>query len=163
MSLPALRLSPDLIDQVHDALLAAVINGTLAPGERLTQESVAEKLGVSRQPVSHALQVLKTRGLLIEAGKRGLIVAPIDAKRIRDLYQVREPLEALAARLAAGRVCDGLLTSADLKDARNVLDTGCAIGSSANVSELVEADVAFHSVLHRLSGNPEIGKTIDDA
>src|SRR6516165_1215146 len=162
MALSALRLSPDLIAQVHDSLLAAVIDGTLAPGERLTQESVAEKLGVSRQPVSHALHVLKTRGLLIETGKRGLVVAPVDGKRIRDLYQVREALEALAARLAAGRVCDGLLTSAEIRDARCALDEGCALGSSASVTELVKADVRFHSILHQLSGNPAIGETIGD-
>src|SRR6516164_7984835 len=106
MSLTALRPPPDLIDRVRERLLAAVIDGTLAPGERLTQESVAEKLGVSRQPVSHALQLLKSRGLLVEAGKRGLVVAPVDAKRIRDLYQVREALETLAAGLAAERVRD---------------------------------------------------------
>jgi DNA-binding GntR family transcriptional regulator len=163
LSLSALQLSPDLIARVRDTLLAAVIDGTLAPGERLTQESVAEKLGVSRQPVSHALQLLKSRGLLTEAGKRGLVVAPVDAKRIRDLYQVREALEALAARLAAGRVGDGLVASADIKDARRALNEGCALGPSARVSELVNADVAFHSVVHRLSGNPAIGETIGEA
>ena len=86
MSLIALTASPDLIDQVHDRLLAAIVDGTLAPGGRVTQESVATRLGVSRQPVSHALQLLKRRGLLMEHGKRGLIVAPLEAQRIRDLY-----------------------------------------------------------------------------
>ena len=70
----------------------------------MTQESVAEMLGVSRQPVSHALQVSKRRGLLIEHGKRGLMVAPVEAQRMRDLYQVREALDGMAADLAARRV-----------------------------------------------------------
>ena len=104
MSLVPLQAAPALIDQVHDRLLAAIVDGTLAPGERLTQESVAEMLGVSRQPVSHALQILKRRGLLIEHGKRGLMVAPVEAQRVRDLYQVREALDGLAAGLAARRV-----------------------------------------------------------
>ena len=66
-----LDIQPALIDQVHDKLLGAIADGTLASGQRLTQESVAAMLGVSRQPVSHALQVLKRRGFLIEHGKRG--------------------------------------------------------------------------------------------
>ena len=87
--LDQLQTSPALIDQVHDQLVAAIASGNLAPGQRLTQESVAALLGVSRQPVSHALQVLKRRGLLIEHGKRGLAVAPLERDRIMSLYQVR--------------------------------------------------------------------------
>ena len=69
--LDQLQAAPALIDRVHDQLAAAIASGELAPGQRLTQESVAALLGVSRQPVSHALQILKRRGLLIEHGKRG--------------------------------------------------------------------------------------------
>ena len=60
-----LDTQPALIDQVHDKLLGAIADGTLPAGQKLTQESVATMLGVSRQPVSHALQVLK--GVLKEA------------------------------------------------------------------------------------------------
>ena len=93
-----------LIDQVHDRLVSAIADGTLPPGRRLTQEEIAVQLGVSRQPVSHALQVLRRRGLLEEAGKRGLIVAPLDTSRLRGLYQVRAVLEGLAASLSAARM-----------------------------------------------------------
>ena len=82
---------PALIDQVHDRLVAAIADGSLPPGERLTQESVAAMLGVSRQPVSHALHLLRMQGLAIETGKRGLVVAPLDAARLRGLYQVAGP------------------------------------------------------------------------
>src|SRR5262245_55765022 len=108
-----LEIQPALIDQVHDRLLAAIVDGTLASGQRLTQESVAAMLGASRQPVSHALQVLKRRGFLTEHGKRGLQVAPLDARRIRELYLVREALDGLAARLAAQRVASGATTEAE--------------------------------------------------
>ena len=85
-------IQPALIDQVLDRLVAAIADGTLAPGARITQETVAGRLGVSRQPVSHALQVLKRRGLLVENGKRGLLVAPLAPDRLRDLYPVRAAL-----------------------------------------------------------------------
>ena len=52
-----LAIQPALIDQVHDRLLDAIADGTLPSGMRVTQESVASMLGVSRQPVSHALRM----------------------------------------------------------------------------------------------------------
>jgi DNA-binding GntR family transcriptional regulator len=162
MTLIALTASPDLIDQVHDRLLAAIVDGTLAPGARVTQESVAARLGVSRQPVSHALQLLKRRGLLIEHGKRGLVVPPLDAQRVRDLYQVRESLEALAAELAARRAAAGSLTSAERRAAQRALIKGTNLGADATIVDLVESDVAFHSALHVMSGNTAISETIAD-
>jgi DNA-binding GntR family transcriptional regulator len=162
MSLIPLQPAPALIDQVHDRLLAAVVDGTLEPGARLTQESVAEMLGVSRQPVSHALQILKRRGLVIEHGRRGLMVAPVDAQRVRDLYQVREALDGLAAGLAARRAEAGRIGSGEKSLAEQALADGLALGARVPIAELVQADVAFHSSIYRLSGNAAIAETITD-
>lgn len=160
MSITQLQLAPALIDQVHDRLLAAIVDGTLAAGQRLTQESAAEMLGVSRQPVSHALQALKRRGLLIEHGRRGLAVAPIDGKRVRDLYQVREQLDGLAARLSAERVARRDVGSKEIEAVQSVLDGGRRLGGAATIAELIDADVAFHSAIHRLSGNPAVTEMV---
>jgi DNA-binding GntR family transcriptional regulator len=157
-----LDIQPALIDQVHDRLLGAIADGTLAPGQRLTQESVAAMLGISRQPVSHALQVLKRRGLLIERGKRGLQVAPVDGRRIRDLYLVREALDGLAARLAAQRVKSGDAPGGERSAAEAALSAGRGLESGTAVSRLIEADVAFHSAIHSLSGNRAIVETVAD-
>jgi DNA-binding GntR family transcriptional regulator len=157
-----LQAVPALIDQVHDRLLAAIVDGTLAPEQRLTQESVAEMLGVSRQPVSHALQVLRRRGLLIEHGKRGLMVAPVQAQRVRDLYQVREALDGLAANLAARRVQAGLIGVAEKRVVDKALAGGLALGDAASIGAFVTADVAFHTAIHRLSGNAAIEETVRD-
>lgn len=157
-----LDIQPALIDQVHDRLLGAIADGTLASGQRLTQESVAAMLGVSRQPVSHALQVLRRRGFLIEHGKRGLQVAPIDSRRIRDLYLVREALDGLAARLAAQRVKSSDASSGERSVAEATLAAGRKLGSRAAISRLIDADVAFHSAIHSLSGNRAIVETVAD-
>ncbi len=158
--LDELESHPALIDQVHDQLVAAISSGRLAPGQRLTQERVAEMLGVSRQPVSHALQVLKHRGLVIEHGKRGLAVAPIDGERIRQLYQIREALDGLAARLAAQRIAQGLAQTGEVDRFRQALADGQGMAAAAVILELVQADVAFHRALYQLSGNPEIALTV---
>src|SRR5437868_1448753 len=67
-----------LVDQAYAVILDAICDGTLKPGERLTQADVAERLNVSRQPVHNALLVLKSQGFLQESGRRGLCVAPLD-------------------------------------------------------------------------------------
>lgn len=165
MTLVPLRTGPALIDQVHDRLLAAIVDGVLAPGQRLTQESVADMLGVSRQPVSHALQILKRRGLLMEHGKRGLMVAPLEAQRIRNLYQVREAMEALAAGLAAQRAKAGLISPRDRRAADRALEAGQELANQdaePGVGQYVAADVAFHTAIHRLSGNEAILETLRD-
>src|SRR5258707_14652597 len=74
------------------------------PAIAIRQNEFAEKLGVSRQPVSHALHLLHRQGLLAESGRRGFEVTQLDPARIRQLYEVRGAIDALAARLAAGRV-----------------------------------------------------------
>ena len=93
---------PNLIDQVYARILEAITDRTLPPGHRIRQNELAEKLGVSRQPVSHALHLLHRQGLVAESGRRGFEVTRLDPERIRQLYEVRGAIDALAARLAAG-------------------------------------------------------------
>lgn len=160
MAFEPVAASSALIDQVHDRLVNAIADGTLPPGQRLTQEEIAARLGVSRQPVSHALQVLRRRGLLEEAGKRGLIVAPLDAGRLRGLYQVRAVLEGLAASLAATRMRAGLIAARDIDEGNAILARGNEVAQSGALIDLIDADVAFHSYIHRLSGNDSIVDTV---
>lgn len=149
-----------LTDQVYERLVDAVIAGTLPAGERIRQNELAERLGVSRQPVSHALQVLKRQGLLEETGRRGLVVSPIRPQRIRDIYQVRTALDALAARLAAEAVARGTAPAAARAALSEALERGAALPGDADRLALVNADVAFHEAIYRLAGNTAIEETV---
>src|SRR4029453_18988420 len=139
--------APDLVDQVYRSLLDAISDGSLAPGERITQEDIAEKLAVSRQPVLQALRLLKKDGFVLDAPGRGVLVAPLDADWIAKVYQVRGSLDALAARLAAEQRfrLDPKLIEAGRKAARG-----------KNVKAMIEADMAFHNAIYGASGNPLI-------
>ena len=160
MPLTEVQFQPALIDQVHDRLLAAIVDGTLPAGRRLTQDSIAEMLGVSRQPVSHAIQVLKRRGLLVDTGKRGIAVAPIDGRRILDLYRVREALDGLAAELGASRIRAGAVSTHEISAARSCVVVGFALSETASVARFIDADVEFHATIHHLSGNSAIAETV---
>jgi DNA-binding GntR family transcriptional regulator len=144
---------PNLIDQVYARILEAITDRTLPPGHRIRQNELAEKLGVSRQPVSHALHLLHRQGLVAESGRRGFEVTRLDPSRIRQLYEVRSAIDALAARLAAGRArrCTG---RAQLEAA---LQAGRAIDK--NTPRLI-ARRRFHGAIYRLSGNPAIEEMI---
>lgn len=141
-----------LTDRVRDAILEAIVDGSLRPGERLAQARIAENLGVSRQPVSHALSVLKEQGIVVELGRKGLTVVPIDAAHVRHLYQVRGALDALAARLAAERVKSGQADARSLDELQVMVQTNGR--SRATAGQQVDADIAFHTAIYALSANP---------
>lgn len=154
--LQALPASQNLIDRAYQHLLEAIADGTLAPGQRIRQADLAGRLGVSRQPVSHALHLLKRQGLVEETGGKGLRVVPLDPVRVMQLYQVREATDGLAARLAAGQVAARTASSAEIAALRHQLETGAAFGAATPIPVLVRADTEFHRTLYRLSGNPAI-------
>jgi DNA-binding GntR family transcriptional regulator len=151
---------PALIDRAYERLVAAIADGTLAPGQRIRQEELGRALGVSRQPISHALQLLKQQKLVEEHGRRGLIVSEIDAASVRELYQVRSALDALAARLAADRAARRAIAAPQQQAAEHALAAGLALPLDAPVLAFIQADVAFHTALYRLSGNRAIEDTV---
>lgn len=151
---------PAFIDRAYEQLVEAIADGTLAPGRRIRQEELGRMLGVSRQPVSHALQLLKQQRLVEENGRRGLVVSTIDAVAIRELYQVRTALDALAARLAAERIADRVIELSQRRTAQQALAEGLKLRPDAPVLAFIQADVAFHTALYRLSGNRAIEDTV---
>jgi DNA-binding GntR family transcriptional regulator len=153
--------NPVLFDVVYHRLIQAIVDCTLLPGQRILQNDLAASLGVSRAPVSHALQVLKHQGLLQESGKKGLEVAPINPERVRDLYQVRAALDALAARMAAERHCSGSLTTSERDMLREAFETGDKLGDETAMSKRVEADIAFHRAIYKICGNEAIAETLE--
>lgn len=144
---------PSLIQQVYDRLLASIVDHTLAPGHRIRQQELAEQLGVSRQPVSHALHLLRRQGLVVESGRKGFQVTPLDPTRLRQLYEVRSALDGLAARLAAARVRTDTAHRHALEAA---LAAGDSIDARTPLADLIARDTDFHRAIYRLSGNPAI-------
>ena len=144
--------APDLVDQVYRALLDAISSGSLAPGERLTQEDIAHQLHVSRQPVLQALRLLKKDGFVHDAPGRGVWVAPLDVEWTRKVYQVRGALDVLAARLAAAQ---------HFRIDPKLIALGRRAARGRSVEAMLDADMAFHHAIYAASGNPLIGQSAD--
>lgn len=145
-----IEFAPDLTDQVYQRLSDAICNGDLQPGARLTQEELASSLNVSRQPVLQALRLLRKDGFVIDAGRRGLMVAPLDPQAIAQIYQVRAVLDGLAARQAAH-------AKAAIDPA--VITEGRRAASGQNVAAMIDADLEFHNLIYTASANPLLAQT----
>ncbi len=92
---------PDLSERIHDAVLNAICSGELRSGARITQEELAQQFGVSRQPVLQAMMLLRREGFLIDAGRKGVCVAPLDVEQANNLYYVRAALDGAVNRIVA--------------------------------------------------------------
>ena len=151
----ALTTQPNLVEQVHGAVLDEITSGHLAPGERIIQEQIAQTLGVSRQPVQQALMLLRIQGVLLDAPGRGLIIAPLDPEHVRHMYDMRAVIEGLACRRAA-QINPEL--AAKLGPA--LLEAGRKAVASGLVAKMIAADMKFHEFLYTLSGNPLVGPAL---
>lgn len=145
---------PDLSEKIHDAVLQAICSGQLKAGSRLTQEDLAQQFGVSRQPVLQAMMLLRREGFLVDAGRKGVCVAPLDVQQARNLYVVRAALDGAAARLAASNYTPYLA-----QRGRQLLEVGRRAVASGLIPAVIEADIDFHLFVYEASGNPVIGET----
>lgn len=152
----SLAAQPKLVELVQDAILAEIASGNLPPGARIIQEQIAQELGVSRQPVQQALLVLRNLGVLREAPGRGLQVAPLDLEHVRDMYDMRAVVEGLAFRKAAER--NAKLAA---KDGPSLIAAGRDAVAEGSVARMIEADMAFHDFIYRISGNPMVAPAMD--
>ena len=151
-----LESQPKLVEQVHGAILSEISSGRLLPGTRIIQEQIAQDLGVSRQPVQQALLLLRNQGVLRDAAGRGLIVAPLDADYVRNMYDMRAVIEGLACRKAAeiNSQQAGVHGPPLVREGRRAVHSGM-------VGDMIAADMAFHQFIYGLSENPLIAPVME--
>lgn len=96
---PLVRL--DLNDQVYDAVKARLVTREFGGGAKISLQTIADELGVSRSPVHHALTRLTTEGL-VTSEPRGYVVRPLTVELMDELHEARLALELHAADLTIG-------------------------------------------------------------
>lgn len=80
-------------DYIVSAIRSEILAGNMRPGEELTQEMIAEQLGVSRMPVREALQSLAQEGLIVRLPNRHMQVAAMEEKQVRDTFRMAAAME----------------------------------------------------------------------
>lgn len=137
----------------YGMILEAIDVGIYKPGDRLVENELADRFGVSRTPIREALQRLETQSLLTRDG-RSLIVASLSHDQMAELYVVRTELEALAARLAAQHAAkEEIKVLAEMVEADHAL-----LGDSAALSR---ANRRFHTQIHLASHNRYLVQQLD--
>jgi len=145
-----------LSDKVYTAIKEMVANHRFQPGARLNVEKISKELEVSRTPVWEAVRRLQQEGLLVNIPYRGVFMVEMTLERALELYQVREGLEGIAARLAAldpnEKVLDKMRET--LENQMNMVEKGDLLGFS-------RTDFDFHSMVYKLSRNAVLQEMLD--
>ena len=137
-----------LREAVYDALLELITRGALRPGQHLVESELAERLGVSRQPVREALQRLSNERWVDLRPTQGAFVHQPTVAEADQLMAVRALFEAEAARLAAANATDG-----SIERLRELWREGVAALAADDIDAVVAANAALHAWVMELAAN----------
>jgi DNA-binding GntR family transcriptional regulator len=90
---------PSLVRMAAETIREMVLSGELRPGDRLVEERLTEELGISRPPLREALRLLEQEGLLLSMPRRGVIVTPLSARDVYEIFTLRTTYERMAIEL----------------------------------------------------------------
>jgi DNA-binding GntR family transcriptional regulator len=128
-----------------------IVSGRLRPNERLVESDLAQKMKISRTPIREALKLLEARGYVSRLPSGRLIVTDHSPSQIRNLYEVREALEAMALKLACQRA-----TEEEIEQARELHERMLGVVQERNVNQFIELNSAFHNHLFSICGNEQL-------
>jgi len=142
-----------LVDDAAQSLRNAILGGRFTEGARLRQAELADRLGISRTPVREALGQLQHEGLIELLPRGGVRVTVLNADEAVELYDLREVLDGLAARLAAGRA-----DAPALGRLERLLGRMAACVERGDSAPWFRVHVAFHEEIVRIAGNRPLGR-----
>ena len=117
MSVTELKSPQTLSDQLLESLTTAIVKGDIAPGEKISEASLAERFNTSRGPLREAIRRLEGLRLVERIPHAGARVVVLTREELSEIYQIREALEGMAARLAARN-----MTDKEISELRALLD-----------------------------------------
>ncbi len=138
----------DLSYKAYIQLKELILSGELKPGEKIAQESIAQKLGISRMPLHKAFQMLENEMLVESVPRRGIFVKGNDLKIIADAFECREAIESVASRKLAMEA-----TEEDFDQLQKLFEPFLDDPANANLEQYQEADHEFHTLIIKLTGN----------
>jgi len=144
-------------EAVYRQLLHLIFSKQLKPGQRLPEVLLAEQLNVSRTPVREALRRLANEGLVTLMPNVGARVVTPTRQEMLDTYEVRNVLECLAVRRAAGRI-----TAVQLARLEEKIEEEAAVFAERDLEAYIEINNAFHRIIAEASGNLPLADTIEN-
>jgi DNA-binding GntR family transcriptional regulator len=144
-----------------DRLRALILEGEYRPDERLVEEQLAERLGVSRTPVRQALTMLEAEGLVEIEPNKGAVVCSFSIEDVWDIYDLRAVLEGYAARRAASKIEEPEIERLEeLAGEQEGISPESARDREEAIRRVVEVNQEFHGTIIEASRNGRLGKLI---
>jgi len=148
--------------QAYEQVLSRILAGTLAPGARVSEQALADEIGLSRTPVREAVKRLTDDGIVTQVPRFGTVVRRIEPDEAFELYQVREALESHAASWAAEKISTAQL--AQLRVLLNEMQRLVEERHSRNNDTMdtdawrqhMALDKAFHLLIIEAAGNRQL-------
>lgn len=137
-----------------DRLRDMIVQGDLAPGERLNERVICEQLGISRTPLREAFKVLASEGLIELQPNRGAVVTALTLAAVKEIFQVMGALEALAGELACQNIND-----AQLNEIRALHYQMLVHHARNELKEYFRYNQLIHIKLVEASGNATLSST----
>ncbi len=145
----------ELNQRAYDEIRRRILDGELLPSSPISEYQVAAALNISRTPVREALKRLEEEGLVWSIPNKGTFVTELSAHDIMEIYQVRERLEGLAARIAAQQ-----MSASDIQ----LLDKEIALtdefASTGRVDEIFQRDIRLHKLIITSTQNIRLSKIL---
>lgn len=140
-----------LAESVCKKIEKLIIDGALAPGDRIRENLLASQLGVSRGPVREACRLLKATGLVTIVPRQGAFVRSLDVGEIINLFEIRSALGRLAGSQAAVSITSEQLSS--LESLINLMEETVRLANSIDFTAL---NIRFHSTLYEATNNSRL-------
>lgn len=150
----------ELNQRAYDEIRRGILDGKLLPSSPISEYQLAAALKISRTPVREALKRLEEEGLVWSIPNKGTFVTKVSAQDIMEIYQVREGLEGLAARIAAEQMSE---SDIHLLEKEIILED--ELKSSGRVDEIFNCDIRIHKLIIASTQNIRLGAilaTLDD-
>ena len=145
-----------LLTEAYDALRSAILSRRIPFGAKLLLRTLAEELDLSPTPIKGALVALEREGLVVSVPHRGYFVPQISAHDIGEIYELREVVEGLSARLAAQRRDERLVPRLKL-----LIDSQKTCTQPENFERYGDLDVEFHRRIREASRNGRLMRTAE--
>jgi len=145
--------------RAYAEIRALIIDGTLAPGSKVVVRPLAERLRLSATPIKSALAALERDGFLTAIAHRGYFVPEVSVQDMREIYELREVLDGIAARNTASLADAGTFVTEILRPLFDEQQRMADVGDGAGYSDV---DMEFHRAIWHASGNSRLATVTDN-
>lgn len=139
-------------ERVHHVVRDGIVDGTFAPGDRLPEEELATRAGVSRTPVREALRRLAAEGFVTFVPNRGAQVAQWSARDLEEIFQLRALLESHLAGLAVAGITRAQLAS--MHDLAERMEHAAGHATPRALDRVAELNTVFHRTILTAADSP---------